>query len=121
MRLAEVGSTAYFCSPGCREQYKQERLKDGIEALSARDTPVGYPKRPTKEEGMETKRYLVPGVHCGHCQAAITRELEGVSGVDSVDIDLETKLVTVSGNSLEDAQLVAAIDEAGYDAERVAA
>jgi copper chaperone len=70
---------------------------------------------------METKRFLVPGMHCGHCQAAVTRELEGVSGVESVDVDLETKLVTVSGNSLEDAALVVAIDEAGYDAERVAA
>jgi copper chaperone CopZ len=70
---------------------------------------------------METKRYVVRGMHCGHCEAAVTRELERVSGVDRVDVDLETKLVTVSGNPLEDAALVAAIDEAGYDAERVAA
>lgn len=70
---------------------------------------------------METKSYVVPGMHCGHCEAAVTRELEGVSGVESVDVDLETKLVTVSGESLEDAEVVAAIDEAGYDAEPVAA
>jgi copper chaperone len=69
---------------------------------------------------METTSYLVPGMHCGHCEAAVTRELEGVSGVESVEVDLETKLVTVSGNSLEDAALVSAIDEAGYEAERVA-
>lgn len=65
--------------------------------------------------------YLVPGMHCGHCEAAVRRELEGVSGVDSVDVDLETKRVTVTGESLDDAALVAAIDEAGYDSERVAA
>jgi copper chaperone len=70
---------------------------------------------------MESRVYSVPGMHCGHCEAAVTRGLEGVSGVESVDVDLETKLVTVSGESLEDAELVAAIDEAGYDAEPVAA
>ena len=75
----------------------------------------------TKEEQMETKTYSVPGMHCGHCEAAVTRELEGVSGVEGIDVDLETKLVTVRGDNLDDAALIAAIDEAGYDAEAVAA
>ena len=70
---------------------------------------------------MDTKTYSVPGMHCGHCKAAVTRELEAVAGVEGVDVDLETKLVTVRGDELDDAALVAAIDEAGYEAERVAA
>jgi copper chaperone len=68
---------------------------------------------------MQTKTYSVPGMHCGHCEAAVTRELEGVSGVRAIDVDLETKLVTVGGDGLDDAALVAAIDEVGYDAELV--
>jgi copper chaperone len=74
-----------------------------------------------KEERVERKSYSVPGMHCGHCKAAIIGELEGVAGVATVDVDLEMKLVTVRGESLDDAALVAAIDEAGYDAEAVAA
>jgi len=74
-----------------------------------------------KEERMETKIYSVPGIHCGHCKAAVTRELEGVSGVEIVEVDLATKLVTVGGDGLDDAGLVAAIDEAGYDAELISA
>ncbi len=70
---------------------------------------------------METMTYSVPGMHCGHCKNAVSRELEAVSGVERVDVDLETKLVTVRGEALEDAALIAAIDEAGYDAESVAA
>ena len=66
----------------------------------------------------ETVTYSVPGVSCGHCQTAITAEVTGVRGVDSVDVDLDTKLVTISGENLDDSALVAAIDEAGYDAAR---
>jgi copper chaperone len=71
--------------------------------------------------GAMERSYSVPGMHCGHCQAAVMRELEAVGGVEVVDIDLETKLVTVRGQHLDEAALVAAIDEAGYDAEPVAA
>ncbi|HEY7346362.1 MAG TPA: heavy-metal-associated domain-containing protein [Gaiella sp.] len=70
---------------------------------------------------METRTYAVPGMHCAHCEAAVTEELEGVSGVAAVDVDLGTKRVTVRGDALDDAAIVAAIDEAGYDAEPVAA
>jgi len=69
---------------------------------------------------MESKTYSVPGIHCDHCKAAITLELEAVGGVAAVEIDLETKLVTVRGEELDDDALVDAIDEAGYDAEKVA-
>jgi copper chaperone len=63
----------------------------------------------------ETTTYLVPGVHCGNCKAAVQCELEAVGGVESVDVDLVSKRVTVTGNELNDAALRAAIDEAGYE------
>ncbi len=65
----------------------------------------------------ETITYSVPGISCGHCRAAITTEVTTVAGVKSVDVDLETKQVTVSGDNLDDTALRAAIDEAGYEAE----
>ena len=52
---------------------------------------------------------------CEHCRAAVTEELSAVMGVDLVAVDLESKLVRVSGSSLDDAALRAAIDEAGYE------
>ena len=63
----------------------------------------------------ETTTYSVPGMHCGHCKAAVTRELEAVAGVESVDVDLESKRVTITGQGLDDAALRAAVDEAGYE------
>ncbi|HZB42252.1 MAG TPA: heavy-metal-associated domain-containing protein [Ilumatobacter sp.] len=57
----------------------------------------------------------VPGMTCGHCEAAVKREVGSVSGVSEVDVDLESKLVTVRGEALDRDDIVAAIDEAGYD------
>lgn len=69
----------------------------------------------------ETKTYSVPGMHCGHCKASVTEELQAVAGVGRVDVDLDTKLVTVTGSALDDSSLRAAIEEAGYEAEASAA
>jgi copper chaperone CopZ len=59
--------------------------------------------------------YTVPGIHCAHCEASIREEVSEVDGVDAVDVDLETKVVRVTGRELDDAALRAAIVEAGYE------
>ena len=60
--------------------------------------------------------YTVRGMSCAHCTHAVSSELEEVAGVASVDVDLETKLVVVRGEALDDGALRAAIQEAGYEA-----
>jgi copper chaperone CopZ len=64
----------------------------------------------------ENKVYTVPGIHCGHCAAAIKDEVGGVEGVDAVDVDLDAKVVTIRGKALSDEALREAIEEAGYEA-----
>jgi copper chaperone CopZ len=64
----------------------------------------------------ETVTYRVPGMHCGHCEAAVKEELAEVEGVEAVDVDLDSKVVTVRGTRLSDDSLRAAIEAAGYDA-----
>ena len=63
-----------------------------------------------------TKTYAVPGIHCGHCAAAIKQEVATVEGVEAVDVDLDAKVVTIRGEALFDAALREAIEEAGYEA-----
>jgi copper chaperone len=54
---------------------------------------------------------------CQHCVVAVSEEVGQVEGVESVDVALETKQVTVRGQALDDDRaLRAAIDEAGYEA-----
>ena len=64
---------------------------------------------------MESRLYVVPGMHCGHCVAAVEGEVSAVPGVESVTVDLETKRVDVAGETLDDAAIRAAIEEAGYE------
>jgi copper chaperone len=64
----------------------------------------------------ESITYSVPAIHCAHCALSIREEVSEVEGVEDVAVDLETKVVTVSGRELEDAALRAAIREAGYEA-----
>jgi len=60
--------------------------------------------------------YTVPAIHCSHCAHSIEEEVSEVPGVESVDVDLETKLVRVAGTEVSDALVRAAIEEAGYEA-----
>jgi copper chaperone CopZ len=60
--------------------------------------------------------YTVRDMSCAHCTAAVGSGLRQVVGVESVAVDLETKLVVVRGERLDDAALRAAIEDAGYEA-----
>jgi copper chaperone len=64
----------------------------------------------------ETVTYSVPAIHCAHCAMSIREEISEVEGVEEIDVNLDAKLVTVSGRELDDAKLRAAIEEAGYEA-----
>ena len=64
----------------------------------------------------QTVAYSVPAIHCAHCAMSIREEVSEVEGVEDVDVDLDTKVVTISGLELDDAELRAAIAEAGYEA-----
>lgn len=59
----------------------------------------------------------VPGMSCEHCRTAVLREVTLVPGVARVDVDLDTGRVEVQGAGIDPERVVAAIDEAGYDAE----
>lgn len=58
--------------------------------------------------------YTVPAISCDHCVAAITGAVEPLAGVESVDVSVDAKTVTVAG-SFDDAAVRSAIDDAGYD------
>ena len=63
---------------------------------------------------MTTLTYSVPGISCGHCKSAIEGEVQSLDGVESVTVDIKMKTVVVIG-SVSEADIRAAVDEAGYE------
>jgi len=63
----------------------------------------------------DTITYHVPGMSCDHCKRAISAKVGSVAGVTRVDVDLDSKLVVVTGDDLDDRQLRTAIEDAGYE------
>jgi len=61
-----------------------------------------------------TTTYSVPEISCGHCVQAITGAVTPLEGVDAVDVSVDAKTVTVTGE-FDDAAVRSAIDDAGYD------
>ena len=62
-----------------------------------------------------TTTYDVTGMTCGHCVAAVTKELEALPEVTSVEVSLEDGTAVVGG-SVDIGAVLAAVAEAGYEA-----
>lgn len=69
---------------------------------------------------MSTTEYQVTGMSCGHCEMSVREEVGQVAGVEDIQVSAETgRLVVTSVAPLDDAAVLAAVDEAGYSAVRV--
>ncbi|HEX2863929.1 MAG TPA: heavy metal-associated domain-containing protein [Deinococcales bacterium] len=58
----------------------------------------------------------VTGMSCSHCQAAVKKALEKVSGVNEAHVDLQAGQAEVRGEGLDPQALVKAVEGAGYGA-----
>ncbi|KAF0848699.1 cation transporter [Nocardia caishijiensis] len=68
---------------------------------------------------MATTTYTVTGMTCGHCVSSVKQEIGKIDGVTSVDVDLASGLVRVdSASEVAEADVAAAVDEAGYELAR---
>ena len=60
----------------------------------------------------------VPDMSCDHCKMRIQKALMGLDGVKSVEVDLESKHVTIAGD-IDKEKVVSTIEDAGYSVEEV--
>ena len=67
-----------------------------------------------------TTQFRVPDATCGHCKGTIESAVSGLPGVEAVNLDLDSKLLSVTHDeTVEERQLSAVIAEAGYSPESV--
>jgi copper chaperone len=68
----------------------------------------------------QTTEYQVTGMSCGHCEASVRSEVAKLAGVEQIEVSAATgRLVVRSAAALPDGDVIAAVDEAGYEAARV--
>ncbi|HCG56036.1 MULTISPECIES: cation transporter [Brevibacterium] len=66
---------------------------------------------------MATTRFSVRGMTCGHCEMSVREEVQEIAGVTDVEVSHETgQLVVTSEAGVDSAAVVAAVEEAGYQA-----
>lgn len=66
---------------------------------------------------MTTTEFQVSGMTCGHCEMSIREEVTKVAGVDSIDVSHQSgRLLVTSQAPVDAAAVIAAVDEAGYQA-----
>ncbi|MGB3736466.1 MAG: cation transporter [Ilumatobacter sp.] len=63
-----------------------------------------------------TTTYSVPEISCGHCKSTIEGAVQALGGIETVEVDIDAKTVTVDGGDHD--AIVAAIEDAGYDVAR---
>jgi copper chaperone CopZ len=57
----------------------------------------------------------IEGMTCGHCEMSVTKELSKLPGAQDVKVSAATGTATLSvDDSVDDAQVTAAVEEAGY-------
>ncbi len=61
-----------------------------------------------------TKEYKIKGMACQHCKNNVEKHLAKVPGVESVEVNLDKAVATVSGNA-EPKEIIDAIELAGYE------
>jgi copper chaperone len=62
-----------------------------------------------------TQTFTVTGMTCGHCVSSVTEEVQEITGVENVAVDLPTGAVTItSAAPLDESAVKAAVEEAGY-------
>lgn len=56
---------------------------------------------------------------CGSCKKHITLAIEKLDGIEQLDVNLDTKIITViiNNNTTTEQDILNALDGAGYDAE----
>lgn len=66
-----------------------------------------------------TTEYQVTGMSCGHCESAIRAEVSEIAGVTGIEVSAQTgRLAVTSEQPVDDAAVIAAVDEAGSTAVR---
>ncbi|SJN20664.1 Copper chaperone [Microbacterium esteraromaticum] len=69
---------------------------------------------------MTTTEFTVTGMTCAHCEKSVREEVEKIAGIEGIDVSAQTGRLLITSDAEADATaVIAAVDEAGYQAASV--
>lgn len=70
---------------------------------------------PLHEEKPTERVFIVTGMHCNHCRNSVLRIVGNLPGVDSVEVDLQSGRMSISGTADKES-IIQAVDALGFTA-----
>lgn len=65
------------------------------------------------------QQYTVSGMTCAHCEGAVREEVSQIPGIENIEVSSTDGTLAVTASApVDDAAIIEAVDEAGYEAVR---
>jgi len=111
VRMVHGGTTYYFCSTKCHDQFHADPAKYTANKNGASGSPA--PRTAGRDEHVEIP---VVGMTCGHCAERIAAVLKEIKGVARARVNHKRGIAAVDYDpaQVRTAQLLAAIKQSGY-------
>lgn len=85
------------------------------EGCCGKETDATEEALPLHEEKPTERVFIVTGMHCNHCRNSVLRIVGNLPGVDSVEVDLPSGRMSISGTADKES-IIQAVDALGFTA-----
>ncbi len=85
------------------------------EGCCGKETDATEEALPLHEEKPTERVFIVTGMHCNHCRNSVLRIVGNLPGVDSVEVDLQSGRMSISGTADKES-IIQAVDALGFTA-----
>ncbi len=109
-------SEACGCGGACHENEgacHEDTCKE--EGCCEKETDATEEVLPLHEEKPTEQVFVVTGMHCNHCRNSVLRIVGNLPGVDSVEVDLPSGRMSISGTADKES-IIQAVDALGFTA-----
>ena len=94
---------------------RDKKMRKSVSKTLVRDK-IEKEIRPKTGKEENNMKIAVNGMMCGHCEAHVKKALEGIEGIETAVASHEENSVTITTTkAVEEAQIKAAVEEAGYE------
>ena len=112
--VRKPASEACGCGGACHgneDACHEDACKE--EGCCGKETDATEEMLPLHEEKPAEQVFIVTGMHCNHCRNSVLRIVGNLPGVDSVEVDLPSGRMSISGTADKES-IIQAVDALGF-------